>query len=514
MEGESYIERKIDFVTGHTGSNIWDITQVTLIAPAAALLWAVLQTRQKFFDPYTTSSYLTDFLLQVGAILFAVTAYADNPTVLIGLLLVPAIGTLVNGDNVDHRFTKPAKPPVKEDATGPPEPVDLVPIKPFITTYRGAMMIITCVSILAVDFPVFPRRFAKVENWGVSLMDLGVGSFVFGAGLVYARQQLKEEDEDAPKVSFTSRMNSAIMHSLPLLALGFLRLWTVKGLEYQEHVTEYGVHWNFFFTLGLLPPFVTLLQPVYKYIPSYSALGFALLIPYEMLYNYTNLGFYMFMAPRDDFISANREGIFSFLGYLAIFIVGQGIGMEALRRDVNAATPMTHNDEWVADMLGGTDSLKEVRKTREHNSMFKLAKWTGLWIVMYVFLTWHYGPRLTVSRRLANSPYLAWVAAFNCGQLLLFRVIEGILFPLLYTSRDKKVEKERVSKATSKVLNAFNRNGLVIFCLANVLTGVINMTMPTLDMNDYEAMAVLISYMAILTGVGLFLDQRNITIKL
>ncbi|THX14616.1 GPI-anchored wall transfer protein 1 [Aureobasidium pullulans] len=514
MEGDSYIERKIDFVTGHTGSNVWDITQVTMVAPAAALLWAVLQTRQRFFDPYTPASYLTDFLLQVGAILFAVTAYADNPTVLIGLLLVPAIGTVVNGDNIDHRFTKPAKPPVKEEATGPVEPVDLVPIKPFVTAYRGAMMIITCISILAVDFPVFPRRFAKVENWGVSLMDLGVGSFVFGAGMVYARQALKEEDEDAPKVSFANRMNSAVMHSLPMLALGFLRLWTVKGLEYQEHVTEYGVHWNFFFTLGLLPLFVTILQPLIKYIPSYSALGFALLIPYEMLFTYSDIGFYMFMAPRDDFISANREGIFSFLGYLAIFIVGQGIGMEALRRDVNAVSPMTHNDEWVAEMLGGEDSLKEIRKTREHNSMFKLAKWTGLWIVIYVFLTWHYGPRLTVSRRLANMPYLAWVAAFNCGQLLLFRVIEGILFPFLYTSRDRKVEKERVSKATSKVLNAFNRNGLAIFCLANVLTGLVNMTLPTLDMNDYQAMAVLISYMSILTGVGLFLDQRNITIKL
>ncbi|KAI4789910.1 GPI-anchored wall transfer protein 1, partial [Aureobasidium sp. EXF-8846] len=491
MFGDSYTERKIDFVTGHTGSNVWDISQVTLVAPAAAFLWAVLQSRGNFFHPSTTSSLLADFLLQVGAILFAVTVYADNPIVLIGLLLIPAIGTLVNGDNLDHRFNKPAKPPVKDDAAGPPDPVAFVPIKPFITTYRGAMMIITCISILAVDFPVFPRRFAKVENWGVSLMDLGVGSFVFGAGLVYARQQLKEEEDDAPKVSLANKMNSAVMHSLPMLALGFLRLWSVKGLKYQEHVTEYGVHWNFFFTLGLLPIFVTILQPVIKYIPSYNALGFAILLPYEMMFTFTDLGMYMFMAPRDDFISANREGIFSFLGYLAIFIVGQGIGMEALRRDVNAATPITQNDEWVAEMLGGTDSLKEVRKTREHNSMIKLGKWTGLWTVMYVFLTWHYGPRLTASRRLANLPYLAWVAAFNCGQLLLFRVIEGLLHPLLYTSRDKKVEQERVKKATSKVLQAFNRNGLAIFCLANVLTGLVNMTMPTLDMNDYQAMAVL-----------------------
>lgn len=33
MFGDSYIERKIDFVTGHTGSNVWDITRVTLVAP-------------------------------------------------------------------------------------------------------------------------------------------------------------------------------------------------------------------------------------------------------------------------------------------------------------------------------------------------------------------------------------------------------------------------------------------------------------------------------------------------
>lgn len=477
------------------------------------MLWAVLQSRQKFFDPYTPASYLTDFLLQVGTILFAVTVYSDNPAVLVGLLLIPAIGTIVNRGSSETK-KQPAKPPVKEGEDGVPESVDVVPIKPFVTTYRGAMMIITCVSILAVDFHVFPRRFAKVENWGTSLMDLGVGSFVFGAGLVYARQHLKEEEDDSLKVSFFSRMKSSIVHSLPIIALGFIRLWSIKGLEYQEHVTEYGVHWNFFFTLGLLPPFVTLLQPLFKIIPSYSALGFALLVPYEMLFVYSNFGFYMFMAPRDDFVSANREGIFSFLGYLAIFMVGQGIGIEALRRDVNAMSPMSSNDEWVAGMLGGEESMNEVRKTREHNSMLKLAKWTGIWIVLYIFLTWRYGPRLTVSRRLANLPYLAWVSAFNCGQLLLFRLIEGILFPGLYVTRDKKVEKERCANATSKVLNAFNRNGLVIFCLANLLTGVINMTLPTLDMNDYQAMTVLVGYMGILTIVGLVLDHMNITIKL
>jgi hypothetical protein len=41
----------------------------------------------------------------------------------------------------------------------------------FLTSHRAFVMIATVIGILAVDFPViFPRRFCKTEEYGVSLV--------------------------------------------------------------------------------------------------------------------------------------------------------------------------------------------------------------------------------------------------------------------------------------------------------------------------------------------------------
>lgn len=355
-------------------------------------------------------------------------------------------------------------------------------------------MMITCLAILAVDFRIFPRRFAKVENWGTSLMDLGVGSFVFSAGVVAARPILKEK-LSGKYSTLSSRLYTSARHSLPLIVLGLVRLWTVKGLDYAEHVSEYGVHWNFFFTLGFLPPFVAIFQWAFQLIPSFEALAFLLAAVYQLALEFTDLKAFVLTAPRTNLFSQNREGIFSFIGYLSIFLAGQGTGMYVIPRNLLSKEP-----------TGSFAQRKQLLKT--------LVITSAIWSSLYVITTSYYGIGLTVSRRLANLPYFLFVAAFNCIQITAFCAIETEFFPELYRSTDEVSEKRSYHHATSRIMAAYNRNGLAIFLLANLLTGLVNLTVPTLNVGDWAAMGILLAYAGVLTGVAVLLDVYDISIKM
>ena len=71
---------------------------------------------------------------------------------------------------------------------------------------------------------------------------------------------------------------SELRRNLPLFMLGFFRLALVKYFGYHEHVSEYGIHWNFFFTLGLLPVLSSFLRgmvPTLEDSPMSSSLAIA-----------------------------------------------------------------------------------------------------------------------------------------------------------------------------------------------------------------------------------------------
>lgn len=115
---------------------------------------------------------------------------------------------------------------------------------------RAVCMMQTYLSIFAVDFSIYPRKFAKTEYYGISLMDTGVGLYICMNAWSMALRKRRSSSESP--TSFLEDLLKCIYRVAPLLILWFGRLYFVKEYNYQEHITEYGVHWNFFATLACL----------------------------------------------------------------------------------------------------------------------------------------------------------------------------------------------------------------------------------------------------------------------
>lgn len=113
------------------------------------MLWtSLVQTKYIKED-----SFITQFLIYVVPILSCLTFVADYAVwVTIGM---GTIGFYLGREGEDENKEK------EKEESGP---------KSFLTVYRAGTMISTCIAILAVDFQVFPRRFAKVETFGTSLV--------------------------------------------------------------------------------------------------------------------------------------------------------------------------------------------------------------------------------------------------------------------------------------------------------------------------------------------------------
>ncbi|XVF13642.1 hypothetical protein REPUB_Repub08aG0225300 [Reevesia pubescens] len=328
-----------------------------------------------------------------------------------------------------------------------------------ISSYRVATMFVTCLCILAVDFRIFPREFAKTETYGTSLMDLGVGSFVLLNSIV-SRQ--------ARNVSSSMTWwKAALKSTTPLLLLGFGRLVSTLSVDYQVHVGEYGVHWNFFFTLAG----VSILTSTVNVPPKYSGiLGSVVLVGYQSWLT-NGLNVYLLSDERGmDIISRNKEGIFSIFGYWGMYLIGVQVGYYL----------------FFGDRSSGMLKSKNVTRIR-------------VWLlsVIFWFLTLLLDRHVErISRRMCNLAYVTWVLAQNLQVLAIL-----MLSDYVPGSKISALEK------------AFDRNLLASFLLANVLTGLVNLSVDTLYASSVSALLILIVYALTLCVVIGIIDFYGVRLK-
>ena len=313
---------------------------------------------------------------------------------------------------------------------------------------RGALLLVTAACILAVDFPAFPRRWAKAETFGAGLMDVGVGQFVLYGALTSG---LSARRRGAPE-------GAPLRAAAPLLLLGLGRVAAVRSVDYHEHVGEYGVHWNFFLTMAVVAAIGSAFHP-----PAWlcAAAGGSLL----GLHQAALVGGGSQFVMSDDrsggssalgrLLVLNKEGICSLPGYVALFLLGRAAAA-VLGGAADASGHLTGR------ALAGTAAAAG-------------ALW-GAVLCLEAYIE-------PVSRRSANAGYVALSLAFGLSSLA--------LHALLGCASD-------VPTGTAPLLEAINRRGLSLFLLANVLTGAVNLGFDTLHAGTGSAVGIVGVYLAFL----------------
>lgn len=483
-------EVKEAFVRNLNGTSLQEVALGSCLTPVCVLnrgLMLILYQQAKGTQPLPLGFHLIlDFTVLILPLVLSCTVLSSIlHQVIVSLSLVSACMLWCI-----HRSDGPSSPPHPQTSTFLRSHLHVDQV-PFVTLFRVFVNVKTAISILAVDFAVFPRRYAKTETYGTGVMDFGVGAFVFSNALV--SPEARRKNVSGSKMNYVKKQLVSVW---PLVVLGMGRLVSVKMSDYHEHVTEYGIHWNFFFTLAIVRVVASVILVV---LPASHSWIFAFLIcgVYQLCLERTGLkDFIIHNNDRDkDFLHANKEGIFSVVGYVVIYLSGIQVGLYVMQ-------PRSRVRDWL-------------------KALFTLLLGS---FVLYAALYTCQTLVEPVSRRLANLPFCLWSVAqslffISClgvaDMVLLFsRTTSGCYFvPSSWRlqKKDSVADKERVERFC--LVQAVSRNQLLFFILANIMTGLTNSLVETLSCSSSLSVCVLLLYMFMNCFVIYVLHLCGITVK-
>lgn len=487
-----YAEKEA-FVTGHDGTTPLEIFLLCLAVPIGLRVYSKLTTSLCWCVP---KSKRYDYLIKV-AIEFA-TLIVPN------LLLQTSLLPYIIGPSALHVvmvILSCILPNNNDQQQSPKQQTNnnnniIIHRPPFLTVHRATIYIQTAIAILAVDFPIFPRRYCKTEVGGYGWMDLGAASFIIIAGWSSSSSSFSSDSAASSSTIATSMMKKAVIKCTPLFILGIIRLISIKGMEYQEHVSEYGVHWNFFFTLCCVEGSMVLWRFVKKKchflsltkLPWDGIVAVFLMILYQLYLSIGGGQEFIENGPRqcssdgDDSTTtawslslcsafvANREGILGIIGYLSLRLLSESMARYCIWPKVIEPKTVTTLRQWRL-----------------------LLSSVAFWAAHY-FLTSLLG--VPNSRRSTNVPFILWSLAQNTSVLCL------IHFAMTSSSRS-----EPLLQHAPRIFNSVNRFGLPVFFVSNILTGLVNLLVDTIHSSNEKAMVVLTIYLMAVCGLALLLDN-------
>ncbi len=475
-----------DFIRNDTGDSSQRIMALLLHVPLLIVLNGFIVSRMQ----HTSSLWnalLVEFALFTCPILLMMTSLAEHVTSSSLLLCCLTFCTWLSSKWQKSQGKRRA--PKSFDGSGPLYSSLFEKERVFVSWFKGAVVLVTSIAILAVDFPVFPRTSAKSNKFGMSLMDLGAVYSVVSTALTsswsqgsgdyheenHSRGLLLRRHGDKKKVNLFKQVWVAPV-------LGASRLITIKFLNYPEIVDEYGIHWNFFMTLTG----IWLMRNITHRLFSFSSIQLAIIacciiIGYQWALLNTNLTTFIFDAERgDSFLAANREGIIAMaMGYFPIFLL-----IEAFSREIIFGTDRV----LTAKQKKGEIRASELGVPRERQLII-LAYLTAIsWVLWYLCHTFIQG----TSRRLLNASFVLFSLASAFAILGSLLLAEDVV--RAHVDGDEGNGIFRVCCG----LQLANKFSLELFLFANLCTGVVNMMCATHGQNNISACLLLAAYSLLL----------------
>lgn len=406
------------------------------------------------------NKFLLEFVIIVFSVILCVTVLIDYITTV--LLVLMLLSFTLGYTELKKSITSAEMVQMSSEHPG------------YITILRATINLVTCVCILAIDFNIFPGYLSKTKHYGFSLMDSGIGLFVLSGGIVSKKLEMGH---------FKSFKNIFLLlwQCFPFIILGIGRAVVIKQIDYHQGVTEYGVHWNAFLTLGITRLFGTILASFLTHPKYLSYLAIWVVATHEFILQAGVADFVMDThTERDTFFRANREGIVSLPGYVSLHLASMYLGYLLQFRKPYVTC---------RDLLLRLVSL--------------IAMASVLWIAVFQIEA-----IFGISRRICNMGYVFWTLCIATSMIVLFISIEIFAsIVAIYRTKDKDWTYIPL------IMRAINYNGLLFFLQANVLTGVVNMVFETHSFSVLPSLLIILVYSFINCFVITVLYVKKVKVK-
>ena len=261
-------------------------------------------------------------------------------------------------------------------------------------------------------------------------------------------------------------------------------------------MSEYGAHWNFFFTLST----TALFSALFPLSGGQAALAAsAIAAAYQTALSQTGLSAWLEQHERNmgDLIEANKEGIFSAAGYLALHAAGSAVGhiccavsFKRLLQDI-----IHQRNASARQMNTRAGAVRRQAPISVTTGLVWLAAAPFAMATVFAVVTALDSNVQPTSRRLCNVAYIATVVALSCTMLWCSHLCDSLVLALFSKPPPQRTLFDGISK-----------HQLPVFLAANVLTGAVNLSMDTLAASDGMALGVLVVYMALWCAVPAAVD--------